>query len=135
MAERNGALYLDSSALVKLVVAEPESGALVRYLTGGAPRVSCALARTEVVRAVRSHGPAAVARARAVLSGLSLIPVDEALLDDASELDVPLLRSFDAIHLAAARLLGRELEALVTYDERMAVGARQLRMPAAAPST
>ena len=135
MVEHSAALYLDSSAIVKLVVREPESDALMRYLTGDATRISCALAKTEVVRAVRSHGPVAVARARSVLTGVALIPLDDALLEDAANLDVPLLRSLDAIHLAAARLLGDQLGAIVTYDERMAVGARDLRMPTASPPT
>ena len=56
-------VYLDSSALVKLVVLEPESRALRAYLRGEPQRVSCGLARTEVLRAVRPVGPAAIAAA------------------------------------------------------------------------
>ena len=62
-------VYLDSSALVKLVIAEPESQALRRYLRSEPQRASCALARVEVLRAVRSHGAKALARARQVLRG------------------------------------------------------------------
>lgn len=54
-------LYLDSSALLKLVIVERESTALLRFLNRDpAERVSCALVRTEVFRAVRPHGAAAL---------------------------------------------------------------------------
>jgi len=112
-------VYLDSSALVKLVVAEPESKALRRYLRRPAGRVSCALARVEVVRAVRQHGRAATARARLVLGRVRLLGIDNVLLDAAAELEPGVVRSLDAIHLAAARTFGDSLEELVTYDARM----------------
>jgi len=98
--------YLDSSALVKLVVAEPESSALRRHLRSRPIRVSCALARVEVVRAVRRHGREATARARRVLARTRLLRIDDALLDAAAFLDGGVLRSLDAIHLAAAQALG-----------------------------
>ena len=55
-------LYLDSSAIVKLVKAEPESAALRRYLRRRREngRVTSALAQVEVVRAVAGGGPAAM---------------------------------------------------------------------------
>lgn len=127
------ALYLDSSAIVKLVVREPESTALRRYLRADAARVSCGLARVEVVRAVRPHGANAVARARAVLGRIDLVRLDDALLDAAARIDLAMLRSLDAIHLAAATALGDDLLALVTYDARMAEGAAELAMPVASP--
>ncbi|MBI2206820.1 MAG: type II toxin-antitoxin system VapC family toxin [Candidatus Rokubacteria bacterium] len=126
-------VYLDSSALVKLVVAEPESAALRRYLRDEPGRASCALARVEVVRAVRGHGPAAMTRARRVLQRLNLVPLDEELLDGAAALDPRVLRSLDAIHLAAAQLFGEELTAVVTYDERMAAAAAMIDLAVAAP--
>ncbi len=125
--------YLDSSALVKQVVREVDSAALRRYLRPQTRRVSCTLARVEVVRAVRSHGPEAVARARAVLQRIDLLQLDESLLDAAAELDAVILRSLDAIHLAAARELRDELSTLVTYDARMAKAAAALGLHVAAP--
>jgi uncharacterized protein len=125
-------VYLDSSALVKLVVREPESPALRTYLRSASRRVSSALARVEVLRAVRPHGAAASRRARQVLESTSLLALDDALLDAAGMLDVPSLRSVDAIHLAAARLLG-QLQAVVTYDLRMTEAAELLGLPVAAP--
>jgi hypothetical protein len=126
-------VYLDSSALVKLVVAEPESPALRRYLRGEPERASCALARVEVLRAVRGHGPAAFTRARRLIQRISLVRIDDALLDAAATLDPGIVRSLDAIHLAAAQIFGDEMTALVTYDSRMATAATLLELQVAAP--
>jgi predicted nucleic acid-binding protein len=133
-AEPAPAVYIDSSALVKLVVNESESGALTRHLRDCPNHVSCALARVEVGRAVRIHGPAAITRARQVLRTIALLGLDDALLDDAATLAPGKLRSLDAIHLAAARALGRSLTAVVTYDDRMAEAAALLGMAVVAPA-
>ena len=127
-------VYLDSSALVKLVVAERESATLRRYLRGEPERASCALARVEVVRAVRPHGAAAVTRARRLLRRLDLLQLDDELLDAAAALDGGILRSLDSIHLAAAQTLAEELSAVVTYDDRMTAAAASLGLPVAAPA-
>ncbi len=128
------AVYLDSSALVKLIVQERESGALRRYLRERPQRVSCGLARTEVLRAVWHFGPTAIKRARLLLRRVDLIRLDDSLLDAAAGIDPRVLRSLDAIHLAAAQLIASELEAFVTYDQRMAAAAALLGFPVAAPS-
>ena len=128
-------LYLDSSALLKLVIEEKESRALLRFLERGpAERVSCSLARTEVLRATRRHGAAALERARALLQTLQLVQLGDALLDSAGMLDPLKMRSLDAIHLSAAALIAPELTALVTYDARMAEGAALLGFPVASPA-
>lgn len=124
--------YLDSSALVKLVAEERESASLRSALADARSRVSCTLARVEVVRAVRAKGPQAVRSARETLEGVELIELDTELLDLAAELDAP-LRSLDAIHLAAAMELGDELEAIVTYDVQMARAATALGLPVISP--
>jgi len=129
----DAAAYLDSSALVKLVVAEAESEALTGHLRKRANRVSCALARVEVVRAVASQGHAATARARRLLAYTRLVRLDDVLLDEAAALDGAVLRSPDAIHLAAARALGSALAEVITYDRRMAEAARGLGLPVASP--
>jgi predicted nucleic acid-binding protein len=126
--------YLDASAIVKLVVTEPESPALKAWLDGGPDSfVSCALARTEVVRAVVPEGSAAIRRARRLLDRLDLIMIDDELLDLAADLEKP-LRTLDAIHVAAAMELGDQLEALVTYDAQMARAAESLGLPVLAPA-
>jgi predicted nucleic acid-binding protein len=123
------AVYLDSSALVKLVVQEPESEGLTRYLRSHETRVSCTLARVEVVRAVRPHGTSATTRARELLEKVMLIRLDDALLDAAANLSQRVIRSLDAIHLAAAQSLESDLEELVTYDVRMDEAALRLGLP------
>lgn len=122
----NVAVYLDSSAIVKLVVREPESHALRRYLRRRRPLVSSALARTEVLRALLASGDAAVSRGRAVLQRIDLVRVNDRILNAAGALQPSHLRSLDAIHLATAQALGEDLSVLVTYDDRMATAAGQL---------
>lgn len=126
--------YLDSSALVKLVIREDESNALIQYLGDRSNRVSCALARVEVLRAVRAQGRTATLRARKLLDRISLLHLDDVLLDRAAALDGAVLRSLDAIHLAATQMLGGELGELVTYDARMADAARSLGIATVAPA-
>lgn len=126
--------YLDASAIVKLIVREPESEALACWLGEGRQEiVSCALVRTEVVRAAAPWGPEAILRARRLLDRLDLIVLDDELLDLAGELVEP-LRSLDAIHVAAALELGEELEAFVTYDRQMTRAAEALGLTVVAPA-
>jgi len=120
------ATYLDSSAIVKLAVREPESLALRRYLRRRQPLVSSALARTEVLRALLQAGEEAIARGRGVLERLDLVRVNDRILNAAGVLRPSELCSLDAIHLATAQVLGDDLGALVTYDDRMVTAAKQL---------
>jgi predicted nucleic acid-binding protein len=116
-------LYLDSSAIVKLVKRERESSALRRFLRRypGDGRVTSALSRVEVVRAVAPAGPAAVAHARRQLGRLDHINLGRDLLDAAAMLAPgSAVRSLDAIHLASASTIGAELRAIITYDQHMA---------------
>jgi len=129
-------LYLDSSAIVKLVAREPETDALVERLRTGADLVSSALARVEVGRAVRRAGIPGVdlPRAEAVLDAIALLRIDEAILHAAGLMDPPDIRSLDAIHLASALSLGEALGALVTYDAQLASAARTSGLEVLAPS-
>jgi uncharacterized protein len=127
------AIYLDSSAIVKLAVTEKESTALRRYLRRRAPLVVSALARTEVARSLFPLGPVEVQRGHNVLSRLELIRVSERILLEAGSLRPPDLRSLDAIHLATMVQLGASLRRLVTYDSRMFAAAVELGISAVAP--
>jgi uncharacterized protein len=124
--------YLDTSAFVKTIVEEPESQRLLAWLPDWPRRASSELLRTEAVRAVRPHGPETVERARDELAGVELLPVDRALLDAAADLDVE-VRSLDAIHLASALALGRDLGVLVSYDARLSGAAAELGIEVASP--
>lgn len=128
-------LYLDASAFVKIVVTEPESRALRRFL-GSRPgrHVSSALLRTEAVRAVRHLGPKALGPVRDALRRVDLVLIDDRILDTAATLDPGILRTLDAVHLATALAMGGDLDAIVTYDERMLAGADLLGLPTAAPA-
>ena len=128
-----GATYLDSSAIVKLAVEEPESAALRRYLQRRRPLVSSALARTEVLRALLPQGDPAIARGRAVLALVDLVRINDKILTAAGAIEPHEVRSLDAIHLATAQRLGADLAQLVTYDDRMALAAKQLHLRTARP--
>jgi predicted nucleic acid-binding protein len=129
------AWYLDSSAVVRTVIEEPESRALMRWLAGKEWLTACDLARVEVVRAVRVSNPDAVPRARKAVATLTMVRLDDDVFETAANLEPPFLRSLDAIHLAAASSVGSQLAGLVTYDERLAEGARALGLPVVAPGS
>jgi predicted nucleic acid-binding protein len=128
-------IYLDTSALVKLVVAEGESQALKHFLGANAEDslFSAALARTELIRAVAPNGAQAIADARDLLNRLDTVMLTRQLLDDAGTLLPPRLRSLDAIHLAAAQRAGDALRAVITYDTRMLSAAADLGISTASP--
>jgi len=118
-------VYLDASAIVKLVVEEAESSALREALRERPRRVSSALALVEVRLAVGRRSPAPPrGRVQTVLAGVTLIPVDHETLETASGLGGHGLRGLDAIHLATARSLGDDLESLIAYDRRLLSAAR-----------
>ncbi len=129
------AFYLDTSALVKLVAAEPETEALRAWLAD-TPRdpIACDLVRTELMRAVRRAAPDRAARARDVLDAITLCEVTSAVFEAAGRLEPAALRSLDAIYLAAALDLGDDLEGLVTYDVRLAEAAATLGIKVVAPA-
>jgi predicted nucleic acid-binding protein len=124
MSAEHRVTYVDSSAIVKLAVAEPESAALRQYLSRRRPLVSSTLAQTEVARALMPSGPEAVARGEFVLRRIQLLRVNDRVLTEAGQITPTELRSLDAIHLASARQLGASVRQIVTYDERMAEAAK-----------
>jgi uncharacterized protein len=126
--------YLDTSALVKLVVAEAETPALRAWLVGAQRTpASSDVARTELMRVVRRVAPDRSVRARVLLDSLALVVVTTRLFEEAGHLEPTLLRSLDALHLAAAMSLGDDLEAVVTYDLRFAAAAEASGVPVVTP--
>lgn len=132
---RSSLLYLDSSAVVKLVVAEPETPALMRSLACWPHRVSSALARVEVLRAVKrtKAAPSARRRATRVLARLALVRIDEPVIIGAARVGPPELRALDAIHLATARTLD-DVGGIVTYDARLGRAASRARLRVFSPA-
>jgi uncharacterized protein len=130
-----GLLYLDSSALVKLVLPEAETRALLGALSDWPERISSTIAGVEVLRAVRRAGAGERVRERAerVISGIGLVRVDEAVLSGAARLEPAELRTLDAIHLATALSAGEDLGAMICYDDRLAQAAARLGVTMMAP--
>ena len=128
------ALYLDSSAFVKVTVEEPESRALRVFLAERqSRRTSSTLLRAEALRAVRHLGAEALATVREGLRRVDLIGIDDRILDAAGMLEPRILRPLDAIHLATALSLGDDLAEIVTYDEHLTEAARLLGLPTISP--
>jgi len=120
-----GLIYLDASAIVKLVVEERESPALRDALRDRPRRVSSALALVEVQLAAARRSPAPPpGRVRTILAGVTLIPVDQPTLECAGGLGEYGLRALDAVHLATARSLSEDLETFIAYDQRLSAAAR-----------
>ena len=119
-------IYLDSSALLKLLHEEHESAALERWMAEreGTPVVSSELAKIEVIRACRRVNADALPEARTLLASIDLIPLTGEVIDQATEVGDGGLRSLDAIHLASALWIRSDLSVFVVYDERLAGAAR-----------
>jgi predicted nucleic acid-binding protein len=125
-------VYVDSSAFVKLVLAEPETPALLAALEGVERLVASEILEIEVLRATLRGGGDTTA-ARNQLAAVRLLPLSSEIRKRASELTPPSVRSLDAIHLATALSLGERLDGLYTYDERMSLAAREAGLDARAP--
>lgn len=119
---------------MKLVVEEVESEPLRKWLSEARrDLVSCDLARSELLRAVRRVQPNKVLQAREVLDSIIITKVVTEIFEEAGRLDPTLLRTLDAIHLAAALDLGDDLDGIVTYDSRLADAARANGVPVVSP--
>ena len=128
-------LYLDASALVKLIRPEPESSALLAALGQWRERVTSSLSALEVRRALRRVKPTEADWRRAeALRRIGQIAIGEPILAAAAKLDPPELRTLGAIHLATALSLGNDLGALATYDRRLGEAARILQLEVLAPA-
>lgn len=128
-------IYLDSSALMKLVRREAETDALHGWLTRrtAAPAVTSELGRVEVLRAAARVGGRAATEARAIVGDLDLVPLDRAVQDVACDIGEPTLRTLDALHLASALLLGDALTTFVAYDQRLVGAAEDAGLAVATP--
>ena len=130
-------LYLDSSAIVKLVVREPGSSALADVVSTDPDVVSSAVAYTEVMRAIRRAG-GPTRRAEQVLRSIALVPIDRSIVWEAATIAPTSLRSLDALHLATALSLRPDVDALISYDARLSraatAGGLLTRDPGADPS-
>lgn len=130
-------IYLDSSALLKLLFEESESEALAVWISERAsiPMVSSEVAKVEVIRAARRLDANAVPAARALVSQLDLIPISGGLIEEAADAGEPLLRTLEAMHLASVLSIRAHLTAFVAYDNRLATAAQGVGVEVTRPST
>lgn len=127
-------LYADASALVKLVVEEPESATLARVVAERAqPLATSAVSLVELLRAVRvaAAGGGAVAVARTLLSGIALVELDRRLLEAAVPYTSTRVRTLDAVHLVSA--LEVQARTMLVYDRRLAEAAEAAGIEPLAP--
>jgi predicted nucleic acid-binding protein len=127
--------YANTSAVIKLLVEETHSKAFAAFYDGhsDAEWVSSALLRIEVTRAVARAMPALLPEARDLLTAFSYIAIDDEIVDAAMTEPDRGLRSLDAIHLGTARLLAPELDALVSYDDRLIKAANDAGLATVSP--
>ncbi len=128
-------IYLDSAALVKLVRLEHATSELVEWLNErpGVPLVCSVLAEVEVPRAIRRVAPDALAAVPATLARLYRLEIDATVRSSAAALAEPSLRTLDAIHVATAVGIGTDLQAFISYDQRLLQTAAELGLPVASP--
>lgn len=128
-------IYLDSAALVKLVRLETATRELVEWLNGrpGVPLVCSVLAEVEVSRAIRRVAPDALPAVAATLARLYRLEIDATVRSSAAALADPRVRTLDSIHIATAAGIGAELQAFVSYDQRLLQTAAELGMPVVSP--
>ncbi len=128
-------IYLDTSALLKLVFEEDESSALAEWIAERVetPKISSDVSITELLRTCRRIDEAAVGTANLLLSGIDLLPVDRSVIEQATTVTPNELRSLDAIHLASALSVKAHLIAFVAYDSRLCSAALQAGMMVESP--
>jgi hypothetical protein len=127
-------IYLDTSALLKLVIPEEHSDALTDFVEDRVDFVSSTLLAVEARRGVLRRAPRTLPRVDVLLTGVDMIGLTPAVVDTASRLPDPLLRPLDAVHVATALLLGPDVDVLVSYDSRMLAAAEAYGLPTACPT-
>ena len=129
-------IYLDTSAVVKLIRREPESDEMIDWLAARDPEliVSSVLLEVELPRAIRRSEPELLSAIPGILQRLALYDVDETVRATAAAYEDSMVRSLDAIHLATAdAIVGDDLTEFVTYDKRLLATAESIGLPTACP--
>ena len=125
--------YVDTSAFVKLIVEEESSSALRTWYSSHDGLWSSQLLRTEALRAAQRLG---IDRGsiEAALETVSLILPSVVTFASAGRLQPKGLRTLHALHLAAAREIGSDLEGMVAYDQRLIDAARKASIEVMSPT-
>jgi len=127
-------LYLDTSAVGRVLLAEPDSEAILAEVGRFERRMASRLLAVELRRLALRHRLRDAADR--LLAAISLLPLTEATLAAAESIEPASVATLDAIHLAAAlELFDADLiDTVLTYDERLAEGARHHGLTVLAPS-
>jgi predicted nucleic acid-binding protein len=128
-------IYLDTSAMVKLVAAERESAELIEWLNGRADEASAtsAIGHIELVRAARRIGHTAVLAAQRIADSIDTLLLTDSIAAMARTIGRPELRTLDAIHLATAVVHRSRISAFCAYDVRLLAAAGAEELPVTAP--
>jgi len=127
------AIYVDTSAVGRVLLGEPDAQAVLRELAGFDQHVASRLMRIELRRlALREDAFEAADR---LLDGVALIPLDDAVLAAAETVLPATVATLDAIHLATALRLAAAgmLDTVMTYDRQLADGAAHHGLRVVAP--
>lgn len=127
-------VYLDTSAVGRILLGEPDALAILHALGDYDQRIASRLLRVELRRlAIREE---CLADADQLLAGIALIPADDAVLAAAETVPPPTVATLDAIHLVTALRVAHadRLDALMTYDARLAGAARRHGLTVLAPN-
>jgi len=127
-------IYVDTSALLRLVFPDPTTPALQELLDGDVRLVSSSLMRVEARRGTMRRAPRRLPRVDLLLDRIDIIGIDDAVIESAGRLPDPLPSTLEAIHLATALLIRADVDSLLTYDERLATAARTHGIPVVAPA-
>lgn len=127
-------VYVDTSALGRVLLREPDGPAVVRALQAFDVHVASRLLRVELRRLALRHD--VLQAAGELLAAIALVPVDQATLDDAETVPPASVSTLDAIHLASALRLKAAgvVDTLMTYDTRLATGAAHHGLAVLAPA-
>jgi predicted nucleic acid-binding protein len=128
-------IYLDTSAMVKLVVAEPESAELMDWLNGHAEEAlaTSVIGHIELVRAARRIGHKTVLAAQRIANSIDTLLLTDGIAAMARTMGGPELRTLDAIHLATAAVHRDRISAFCVYDVRLLAAAVGEELPVSAP--
>ena len=125
-------VYCDASAIVKLVVHDVESDALLAHLSGSVTAVTSTLCLTEVTRTLR-RAPLSREDVASALTGFYLVEVTRTILEQAGWMATERVDAAGAIHLATALSLAVPDLQFISYDDRVADAARAMRLRVVRP--
>ena len=124
--------FLDSSAVLKLIIDEPESKILRRYVP--ASKITSRISRIEVLRNVHRIDPKKVVRAKAKLDGIYYVDVNQGVLQNAEDIAITLgVKSLDSIQAGTALFIKDSIDGVISYDKNLNRALTRLGIYAISP--